>query len=173
MPKGIHVTISIVQSLKRKTIIGLGAGLLLLSFLLVIVFTPHFYDSHAGIRQNESAAVGSLIKINGLQSKYAAAHPKQGFACQLQQLRVANGMSTIDEPTTALLSGAWSGYNFVLLGCTPAANGIVNRYRITAIPSVRSTTGMRAFCTDESGNLFYEENGSGTKCLSSRLPVFK
>jgi hypothetical protein len=31
---------------------------------------------------------------------------------------------------------------------------------------------VRAFCTDESGTLFYAESGSATECLSSRLPVF-
>jgi hypothetical protein len=150
---------------------GLTAGLLL-SLLLVIAFSPHFYDSHAGVRQNESAAVGSLTKINALQGKYAAAHPNEGFTCQLQQLRPAEGRTTAYDPTTALLSGEWSGYKFVLLACTPEASGIVIHYQITAVPSARGLTGMRAFCTDESGKLFYEENGSATGCLSSRLPLF-
>jgi len=160
-----------VQSLKRKTIIGLAAGFLL-SCLLVIAFSPHFYDSNAGVRKNESAAVGSLAKINALQSKYAAAHPTEGFACQLQRLRPAEGKTTVYDPTTALLSGEWSGYKFALAGCTSAANGIITRYQITAVPSSRGLSGVRAFCTDESGKLFYEEKGSATECLSSRLPLF-
>ncbi len=77
--QGIPRHNSVVQSLKRRTITGLAAAFLL-SFLLVIVFSPHFHDSHAGLRQNESAAVGSLRKIYDLQSKYAAAHPNEGFA---------------------------------------------------------------------------------------------
>jgi len=76
-----------VLSPKRKAILGLTAGFLL-SLLLVIAFSPHFHDSQGGVRQNESAAVGSLRKIHDLQSKYAAAHPKEGFACQLQRLRL-------------------------------------------------------------------------------------
>jgi hypothetical protein len=67
---------------------GLVAAFLL-SFLLVLLFSPHFLDSHAGLRQNESAAVASLRKIHELQSKYAAAHPNEGFTCQLQRLRPA------------------------------------------------------------------------------------
>jgi hypothetical protein len=151
--------------------VGLAAGFLL-SLLFVIAFSPHFHDSHAGVRQNESAALGSLAKINALQSKYAVAHPNEGFACQLQLLRPAEDRTTVYDPATALLSGEWSGYKFVLVGCLPAANGIVIRYQITAVPVARGLTGMRAFCTDESGKLFYEENGSATECLSSRLPVF-
>ncbi|SRR5258708_3132926 len=144
----------------------------LVSVLLVIAFSPHFHDKYAGVRKNESAAVGSLAKINALQSKYAAAHPNEGFACQLQRLRPADGRTTVYDPSAALLSGEWSGYKFVLVGCTPAANGIIIRYQITAVPSSRGVTGVRTFCTDESGTLFYEENASATECLSSRLPLF-
>ena len=162
---------SVVLSPKRKAILGLAAGFLL-SLLLVIAFSPHFHDSQGGVRQNESAAVGSLRKIHDLQSKYAAAHPKEGFACQLQRLRPAEATATAYDPTTALLAGEWSGYKFVLAGCTPTEKGIVVRYQITAVPIARGLTGVRAFCADESGTLFHEENGSATECLSSRLPVF-
>jgi hypothetical protein len=150
---------------------GLVAAFLV-SFLLVFAFSPHFHDSHAGVRQNESAAVGSLRKIHDLQSKYAAAHPKEGFACQLQKLRPAEDPNTAYDPTTVLLSGEWSGYKFVLAGCTPTEKGVAIRYQITAVPVARGLTGVRAFCADESGTLFYEENGSATDCLSSRLPLF-
>ena len=162
---------SVVLSPKRKTIMALAGGLLL-SFLLVIAFSPHFLDSHHGMRQNESAAVGSLRKIHDLQSAYASAHPDKGFARQLQQLRSAENTTTTYDPTTALLSGEWSGYKFILLGCTPAENGIVVRYQITAIPTARGLTGMHAFCTDQSGQIFYDASGSATGCLVSRLPLF-
>ena len=156
---------------KRKDITILAASFLL-SFLLVLAFSPHFHDSHAGVRQNESAAVGSLRSIHDLQSKYAAAHPKEGFACELQQLRPAEDATTAYDPTKALLAGEWSGYKFVVAGCTRTVMGIVIRYQLTAVPVVRGSTGVRAFCTDESGTLFYEERGSAVECLSSRRPLF-
>jgi hypothetical protein len=160
-----------VLSPKRKAITGVAAAFLL-SFLLVFAFTPHFHDSYAGARKNESVAVGSLRKIHDLQSKYAAAHPNEGFACLLQRLRPAEDTTTAYDPTTALLAGEWSGYRFVLAGCTPTEKGINIRYQITAVPIARGLTGVRAFCSDESGTLFYEENGSASECLSSRLPLF-
>ena len=150
---------------------GLAAAFLL-SFLLVFAFSPHFHDSHAGVRQNESAAVGSLRKIHDLESKYAAAHPNEGFACQLQRLRPVEDVTTDYDPTKSLLSGEWSGYKFVLAGCTPTEKGIVIRFQITAVPIARGLTGVRAFCTDESGTLFYADNGSATECLSARLRLF-
>jgi hypothetical protein len=99
-------------------------------------------------------------------------HPNDGFACQLQRLRPAEDATTAYDPTTALLAGEWSGYKFVLSRCTPTEKGIVIRYQITAIPIARGVTGVRAFCADESGALFYEESGSASECLSSRLPLF-
>jgi hypothetical protein len=147
---------------------GLAAALLL-SFLVVLAFTPHFRDSHAGIRKNESAAVGTLRKIHDLESNYAAAHPQEGFACRLQMLQPGEDTTTAYNPW---LSGEWSGYKFVLARCAPAENGIVTRYQITAVPLARDLTGVRAFCADESGALFFEEGGSATKCLSSRRPLF-
>jgi hypothetical protein len=148
------------------------AASFLLSLLLVFAFAPHFHDSHAGVRQNESAAVGSLRKLHDLQNKYAAAHPNEGFACELQRLRPAEDTTTAYDPTKALLTGERSGYKIVVAECTPTAKGIVIRYQITAVPVARGETGVRAFCTDESGTLFYEESGSVTECLSSRLPLF-
>lgn len=156
---------------KRKAILGLAAAFLL-SFLIVFAFSPHFHDSHAGVRQNESAAVGGLRRIHDLQSKYASAHPNEGFACQLQQLRPAKDTTPAYDPTTAMLAGEWSGYKFALAGCTATEKAIVVHYQITAVPITHGSTGVRAFCTDESGTLFYEESGSATECLSSRLPVF-
>jgi hypothetical protein len=150
---------------------GLAAAFLL-SFLLVLLFSPHFLDSHAGLRQNESAAVGSLRKIHELQSKYAAAHPTEGFTCQLQRLRPAEGTTDAYDPAATLFSGGWSGYKFDLVGCAPTEKGIVLRYQATAVPTARGMTGMRAFCADESGTVFFAEDGSATECLSSRLPLF-
>jgi hypothetical protein len=169
--QGISCNNSVVLSPKRKAVTVLAASFLL-SLLLVFAFSPHFYDSHAGVRQNESAAVGSLRKLHDLQSKYAAVHPNEGFACELQLLRPAEDTTTAYDSTKALLAGEWSGYRFVVAGCTPTEKGIVIHYRITAVPVARGLTGVRAFCTDESGTLFYEESGSATECLSSRLPLF-
>jgi hypothetical protein len=158
-----------VLSAKRQAIFGFAA-IFLLATLIVLAFTPHLFDSHAGMRQNESAAVGSLRRIHDLETKYAASHPNEGFACELQQLRsVENVTSTY--PTNALLLGEWSGYKF-LIECSPTEKRIILRYQVTAVPSAPGVTGVRAFCADESGTVFYAENGSATECLSSRIALF-
>jgi hypothetical protein len=169
--QGILCDNSVVLSAKRQAIMGFAA-VFLLSFLIVLAFTPHIFDSHAGLRQNESAAVGSLRRIHDLQTKYAASRPNEGFACDLQRLRPVENVTSAYDPTKNLLSGEWSGYKFVLTGCTPTKRGVVVRYEITAVPSAPGLTGVRAFCADESGTVFYAENGSASECLSSRVSLF-
>ena len=44
----------------------------LLSILIVLAFTPHLFDSHAGLRQNESAAVVDfeIVKAGDITMSY-------------------------------------------------------------------------------------------------------
>jgi hypothetical protein len=42
----------------------------------------------------------------------------------------------------------------------PKTNPVVNRYEVTAVPLRPQKTGIRAFCTDQSGEIFYELTGS-------------
>jgi hypothetical protein len=141
-----------------------------LIFLIGVLtfFSPSFHDKHFGVAQNESTAVGSLRKLNSLESQYAAAHADKGFACELTLLRPTEGMKKSFGPYATLLTGAWSGYKFDVVGCVPAANGMVTHYALTAVPVSPYRTGVRAFCTDDSGNLFFDYTGSGPECLAAR-----
>src|SRR5258708_11775916 len=78
----------------------------------LLVFSPSFHDTYFGVAKYESAAVGSLQKINKLQRQYAASHADKGFACELPLLRPTEPMSDAYDPTAALLSGEWSGFKF-------------------------------------------------------------
>jgi hypothetical protein len=79
------------------------------------------------------------------------------LACELQQLRpIENVTSTY--PKNSLLSGEWSGYKF-LIECSPTEQRVILRYQVTAVPSAPGVTGVRAFCADESGKVFYAESG--------------
>jgi len=118
---------------------------------------------------NESAAVGRLRDLNDLQHKYATDHPEKGFACALPLLEYSEPPNRTDyDPRRFLVTGAWAGYNFAIVNCYSNAEGKVNRYQATAVPTKRGTTGFRAFCTDDSGELWYNRDGSAPKCLQSR-----
>jgi hypothetical protein len=40
---------------------------------------------------------------------------------------------------------------------------------LTAVPLSRMKSGVRAFCTDQSGNVFHDLNGSASECLAVGL----
>jgi hypothetical protein len=136
--------------------------------VVLLVMSPSFHDKYFGMAKYESAAVGSLQKINALEHLYAAAHADKGFACQLPLLRPTSKKDDTYDPIVALLGGTWSGYKFAVASCVLEANGIATQYEITAIPIRPYATGVRAFCTDQSGKLFYDQEGSASQCLAAR-----
>jgi hypothetical protein len=137
-------------------------------FAVLLVLSPSFHDSYFGVAKYESAAVGSLQKINKLQTEYAATHANKGFACELPLLRPSEKRDDTYDPIAALLGGEWSGYKFAVVGCVADADGIVTRYGVTAVPTSPGRTGIRAFCTDQSGQLFYDNEASASQCVATR-----
>jgi hypothetical protein len=121
---------------------------------------------------NESAAVGNVRALNTAEVSYAATFPVAGFTCTLSDL---GGMGSGGGPTEhqammidpRLASGRKNGYVFALSGCdgTPAL-----KYSISAVPA-DSSSGTRAFCSDESGVLRFSPGGKASSCLSMGTPL--
>jgi hypothetical protein len=118
-------------------------------------------DSH------ESSAVASLRTLVTAETTYAATYPERGYTCKLNNL----GGTGRGQPTpqsamlidSGLTQGQRGGYQFAIAGC----DGIPSsRFRVTAAP-LDSDSGMRAFCTDESGVLRFAADGSPRTCMSS------
>lgn len=103
-------------------------------------------------------AAASLTRLNAAQKSYAASSPAHGFACRFAQL---HALDTLTE------SGTSSGYKFELHCAEPESAG----YTLTAVPSEPGVTGKDALCTDQSGSIWYSENGSATECLAQRKPA--
>jgi hypothetical protein len=62
------------------------------------------------------------------------------------------------------------GYRLELRNCVNSeAEG--HKYQVVAYPVVSPQTGMRAFCSDESGMVRVDAGGSADDCLASGLPV--
>ena len=146
----------------------LAITLIFLIVVAVLLFAPN--KSHPP-RQNEFAAIGGLRRVNTLETQYAVAHTNRGFACELQLLQSREKVNDPYDPVVGLLAGEWSGYRFRIAGCAPEPNGIVNHYQVVAAPVEPGITGIRAFCTDQSGEVFYDPNGSASKCLALRRPI--
>jgi type IV pilus assembly protein PilA len=116
---------------------------------------------------NESSAVASVRTLFTAETAYATSYPEQGYTCKLHELGgVGKGQPT---PHSAMLidfgltQGQRKGYQFAIAGCDGVPS---NRFRVTAAP-LDSDSGMRAFCTDESGVLRFAADGSPRTCLSS------
>jgi type IV pilus assembly protein PilA len=147
----------------RKLWIPIGCLALIFAFFVLI---PSFNDTT--VAKNEATAVGSIRKIQELENAFATAHPDKGFACQLKQLRPTENMPDVYDNSMNVLAGEWVGYKFEVAGCIPEKNGVVARYQVTAVPLSPLASGVRAFCADQSGNVFYDHNGSATECMAAR-----
>jgi hypothetical protein len=161
---GTPVSDHLTNRLRRT----LWIPLCFLAGIVCIFLFLSFHDKYFGVAKYESAAVSSLRKIHELESLHATAHLDKGFACQLKQLQSVEEKPTIYGNRMNLLTGEWFGYKFEIVGCTEDKNGVFSRYQVTAVPTKTGVTGVRAFCTDESGDLFYDLNGSATQCLAAR-----
>jgi hypothetical protein len=139
----------------------------LICILLIVVFTPALDGPNRNRKSHEVIAVGHLRRIVTLQNNYAGSHPATGFACELPLLKSAEPDQYGYDPEAFLRSGGYLGYRISLAGCGPEPNGVVTRYRITAIPLEQGKSGIRAFCTDETGALWYDAGGSAEKCFAS------
>ncbi len=149
--------------------------LLLIAVVVVVLigafFLPVLDGPNMRQRANESVAVGSLHRLKMLQSKYAAAHPTTGFACELPQLRATAPVSDTYDPDKFLVAETYVGYRFAVSGCDAGPNGVVTQYQVYAVPREPGKSGFRAFCTDQSGALWYDPDGSAVNCLAARRPI--
>jgi hypothetical protein len=123
------------------------------------------------VEELESAAIAYLRTLNTAQVSYAATFQELGFACSVANL----GGSGEDEATAAsaglidagLSSGSLDGYRFSIEGCFGSP---VDHFSISAVPE-SAQSGMRAFCSDESGAIRFSEDGSAATCLSDGEPL--
>jgi hypothetical protein len=130
-------------------------GLLVVAALLLLTITRPRSEP------NEPAAAAPIRYIGQLQREYSSAHPKIGFACELALLQPPG-----ETRDASLVNGVRTGYKFALVDCD--AKRIVRHYQVVATPLAPGVTEVRAFCGDETGEIWYDAGGSGTKCLASR-----
>jgi hypothetical protein len=88
------------------------AGCLALRFAFFHLRTPSFHDRYFGVAKNETTAVESLHKIYELESAYATAHPDNGLACRLIQLRGDSHMPDGYANFLNLRTGEWVGFKY-------------------------------------------------------------
>jgi len=124
---------------------------------------------------NESSAVGSIRTLNTAAISYNSTYGN-GFPPSLAAIG-NNGTTTIsctnaELVDTLLTSGTKSGYTFILshglaaniLNSTSsrcsAGYGYSDGYMVTATPITVGTTGQRSFCSDSSGVIRFNTQGT-------------
>jgi len=106
------------------------------------------------------SAIYTLRTVVTAEKEFAQAHRDHGYACALQDL-------------DAMRSERWpggrrrNGYEFELSCSAKNTTGIALGFRIIAPLHSK----MPAYCSDQSGVLRYDQDGSPEKCLQSGVPL--
>lgn len=142
---------------------------LLLGGFVILICVRLLYAPHGRLWGNEAVALAKLRSVIALQNEYAKAHAAKGFACELRILKPVEARDDAEyDPLRFLTTGTQSGYKYLLTNCRADAKGVFVQYQVSAVPIEQGRTGLHAFCTDQFGVLWYDAEGSATKCLSSR-----
>jgi|SRR5271165_327948 len=116
------------------------------------------------LARHEASTMASLHALTDLELRYAAAHPSKGFTCEFALLKTEAPSEGEHIHEGFLFSDSFEGYKFSLTGCEADLKGVVFRYKATAVPLLPGKTGVRAFCTNQTGELRYGVNGSAESC---------
>jgi type IV pilus assembly protein PilA len=119
----------------------------------------------ARMAANEASALASVRTLAAGETTYATYHPGQGYTCSRSDLA---GSQLIDG---SLATGQKNGYAFELTGCYVGEGGAIVKYQVVAYPLRVNQTGVRTFCSDESGVIKVDSNGSGRSCVDEGNPL--
>jgi hypothetical protein len=153
--------------LKPTLISALLAVLLLLAALLLGIFLP---QKTPRVVLNQYRAVRSIRDLSLAEHSYALQHPDAGFACDLGELGERGVGPPVGLIDRVLASGTKSSYHFEI-GCAQSERKKATTYTITAVPTKPGTTGVYALCTDQTGEIWYSDNGSISDCLTKHKPI--
>lgn len=136
--------------------------------LIAGVFLGGFSLYEPRVFLNQHRAILSIEDTSLAEQKYAARHPETGYACNLRDLGEQG--SEVRRVDRVLASGTKAGYHFEIQ-CPQRESQKISHYAIIATPVNPGTTGKYALCTDQSGQIWYSENGSAVDCLEMRKPI--
>jgi prepilin-type N-terminal cleavage/methylation domain-containing protein len=146
--------------------------LIVVAIILIIAAIAIPNLLRARIAANETAAAGTVKTIIAAETGYSGTYPAIGYSAILADL---GGPSPCPAPTSVasclidnvVASGAGkSGYNY-----NEAGVGAVPRTQYTAgaNPTNPGNSGVRTFCTDETGVIRFDQAGGACNAASQIL----
>ncbi len=149
-------------------ILGYAGIAIPLLLILAAIAIPSLL--RARIAANEASAIGTIRAITAAEGRYKNTFPGVGYTCNLSSLGGSDDAPATREHARmiddAITVGTRFGYRFDIQNCR-ASGGAVQTYQVIAIPERFNQTGVRAFCSDESGVIRSDATGSIEQCLSS------
>lgn len=104
----------------------------------------------ARISANESSAVRSIRTINATALAYQASNDNQAFPNDLREMKATNIPGDY-QVTDDLAGGSKAGYTFTYTPIDSDGDKVTEGYFVSASPLTPGSTGVRSFCSDQTG----------------------
>jgi hypothetical protein len=143
---------------KRKMLVTVRSVIFGLGLIVIAWFVVRYFVRLRALGHVDSAIV-TMRTLVADENKFAETHPNLGYTCKLADITTA----------PPIASGQNNWYIFEISDCRAEAGGGPNRsYHVTARP-LRPE--MPAFCSDQSGILKADYDGSAINCVKSGQPL--